>query len=361
MEILNEFFFIIFFTIISTFVLLFFFKKITSFKYFESLKVQDEFFKSTSKFSAITGSGIIFLIVFLIFFLIIYLDDRLIFKTFVNLPNKYIFFFISLIFLTVLSLIDDKKKIDPIFRLLSHIIFIYSSLTCLELGKIQIPLKILFLITVVVWVYILNITNFLDGSDGLLSINAISFYVSYLILDSFVNLKLFSDVFPYILIPILLVFLLFNFPRKTKILPMYFMGDVGSIFLGFLIGFSILEIATTKYWYFGFIFFSYPIVDCTITLTKKVLRGNMPWKRLGDYFFLNPKQKNFYYDRCIVSKIIAYMTLFYCIFLNIIIFFSFYFNQLMYLFLIIFLIFIKLSLFKNKNYFLAFARLLRLI
>lgn len=92
MEILNEFFFIIFFTTISTFVLLFFFKKITSFKYFKSLKVQDEFFKSTSKFSAITGSGIIFLIVFLIFFLIIYLDDRLIFKTFVNLPNKYIFF-----------------------------------------------------------------------------------------------------------------------------------------------------------------------------------------------------------------------------------------------------------------------------
>ena len=34
--------------------------------------------------------------------------------------------------------------------------------------------------------------------------------------------------------------------------------------------------------------FLYPIIDCSITIVSKVLRGNYPWARLFDYYFLIP-------------------------------------------------------------------------
>jgi UDP-N-acetylmuramyl pentapeptide phosphotransferase/UDP-N-acetylglucosamine-1-phosphate transferase len=49
------------------------------------------------------------------------------------------------------------------------------------------------------------------------------------------------------------------------------MGDAGSIFLGFLIGYCIIELSFNGFYYFAFAAFAYPIVDCSITLFKKAL------------------------------------------------------------------------------------------
>ena len=82
-------------------------------------------------------------------------------------------------------------------------------------------------------------------------------------------------------------FLIFNKP-KAKI----FMGDTGSIFLGFLIGFSFLELVTVGQIFLATMLIIYPLTDCTICLVKKFKNGYMPWVGMYDYFFLIPTLRN---------------------------------------------------------------------
>jgi len=70
------------------------------------------------------------------------------------------------------------------------------------------------------------------------------------------------------------------------------MGDAGSIFLGFLNGFFFLELFSLNYINLSISIFSYMLIDCTITLIKKIRRGYMPWVGLYDYYFLMPALKN---------------------------------------------------------------------
>ena len=49
------------------------------------------------------------------------------------------------------------------------------------------------------------------------------------------------------------------------------MGDAGSIFLGFLVGFSFLELIIKEI-YIVIILYIYPLLDCSITLFKKTLK-----------------------------------------------------------------------------------------
>ena len=78
------------------------------------------------------------------------------------------------------------------------------------------------------------------------------------------------------------------------------MGDAGSIFIGFLNGFFFLELFSLNYINLSISIFSYMLIDCTITLIKKVRRGYMPWVGLYDYYFLMPVLKNKKYHKKIL-------------------------------------------------------------
>jgi UDP-N-acetylmuramyl pentapeptide phosphotransferase/UDP-N-acetylglucosamine-1-phosphate transferase len=86
--------------------------------------------------------------------------------------------------------------------------------------------------------------------------------------------------------------MIYNKP-KAKI----FMGDSGSIFLAYLIGFCSIELIILGKWHIVISLLSYTFLDCTITLIKKTIDGHAPWARLFDYYFLKPirinKKNNF--------------------------------------------------------------------
>lgn len=231
-----------------------------------------------------TGSGIIFLSVFLIGNLFFFYFDDLFYAT---LPNRYYVFILSITILTVISFKDDIKTIDPIIRLIFQISFVYLSITSLKLNTIDLPDKFLFLATVFIWIYIINITNFIDGSDGLLIITFIFYCFTIIFLTSVFNINIFSKYIALICLPFAITFLFFNAP-PAKI----FMGDAGSIFLGFICGFFFLELLIENKWYLAISLMSYKLVDCTYCLLRKLKRGIMPWVGLYDYFFLVPTLKN---------------------------------------------------------------------
>ena len=152
------------------------------------------------------------------------------------LPNRYYIFFVSLTILTLVSLWDDIKEIDPKMRLIIQLVLIYFSLTNLNLESLNLPLKLTIFLALAFWVYIINITNFIDGSDGHCAIHSISFFIGTFYISYFFKVESFSYYLALINIPVLIAFLYFNKPNALA-----FMGDTGSIFLGYIIGFIVLE------------------------------------------------------------------------------------------------------------------------
>ena len=229
-----------------------------------------------------TGSGIIFSIILLINSTYYFYDESIL-----NLlPNRYYIFLISIPLLTIISFIDDLKPVEPRFRLIAQIAIIYFSLSLINLYYFDLPFKLMIFLYLGFWVYIINITNFIDGSDGYLSVNAISFSLGIIIIDYFLPDIFFSYYLAIILLPVLFSFIYFNKP-KAKL----YMGDTGSILIGYVIGFCLLELISSNYWYLSIALYSYPIIDCSLTILKKILSGTSVFNRNFSYFFQIPIKK----------------------------------------------------------------------
>ena len=64
-----------------------------------------------------------------------------------------------------------------------------------------------------------------------------------------------------------------------------YLGDTGSILIGYIIGFCLIEILSSKYWYLCVSLYSYVILDCSLTKLKKILYGKSVFNRNFSYFF----------------------------------------------------------------------------
>ena len=271
-----------------------------------------------------TGSGIVILIMFLItnIFFYFYLGE-----SFTDLmPNRWYMFYISITILSTVSFIDDFRPISPILRLLLQITLIFFSLSLLDLYLLDIPFKIKLFLASIIWIYIINITNFIDGSDGFLSIILLFFFSVVIFSYNYLNLE-FDFIF---YMSISCIFLLAGFLILNKPIAKTYMGDAGSIFFGYIIGFIILDLSLkNNLWHIVVGLFSYPLADCSKALFNKVIfKRKYPWERLDDYSFLKPiinnklNQKNVFYYILIFSFInflivllgIVYDTQFYLVF-----------------------------------------------
>lgn len=202
-----------------------------------------------------------------------------------EIPRPYIFI-ISLGILFLISFYDFKKGIHPIYRLVCQILVVFLSLTLIKLPIVSetfIPLKLQYLFVIIFWVYIINITNFVDGLDGLIGFSTIGFFLNILIYLFLFKINSINVYISLLAISVLIPFLIFNKP-KAKI----FLNDLGSIPLGYIVGYTILNLCQNNQWYFALSIFLYFILDVTLTLVLKIKKGHYPWARMFDYLFLQP-------------------------------------------------------------------------
>jgi UDP-N-acetylmuramyl pentapeptide phosphotransferase/UDP-N-acetylglucosamine-1-phosphate transferase len=333
---LTKYFIIIFIQLLITYF---------AFKYyykFSPLIITNDEFTSFLRGKVVNGTGILFIIIFLIFFFIyLYIFDSNFY-----VPEKFYICFLALSILGLVSFFDDYKNLDPILRLITQIVCVYFSLASVPHIINFLPIKLSIIISLLFWVYIMNINNFIDGADGFCATVSISFFLLVLFVTFYLDLNLFSKFITILILPILFVFKLFNFPPAKT-----FMGDTGSIFLGFLIGYCIIELSFSGLFFFAVAAYSYPIIDCSVTLLKKMARGHLPWKRLGDYYFLLPKKNRLNKNFLIVEKKIYFLIVFFSIINSSILIFSVVL-KMQYLSLVCFLLAILLVLiYRNSRKF----------
>ena len=175
--------------------------------------------------------------------------------------------------LSVIGWIDDRRGLAVIARLLAF--------TCIAIvSAFMVPFSIHFLVAVFVLLVMINVTNFMDGIDGMVVVEFVPMLAMFAVLAA---LGLFGKVHGVLAVALaggLLGFFLFNRP-KAKI----FLGDSGSLFVGFLGGIFLLECADYNGWLVTIILPSYFLADAGLTLLRRALRGERIWKAHREHFY----------------------------------------------------------------------------
>lgn len=177
----------------------------------------------------------------------------------------------------VLGFLDDHGHIAARWRLLGHFgaaawaLFWLGGLPVISFFGVDLDLGWAgYFIAAFYLVWMLNLYNFMDGIDGIASIQAISVCLGACLVYW---LSGHQDLIwlPLVLSMAVLGFLYWNFPPAR-----IFMGDAGSGFLGMVLGVLSLQAAwaSTDFLWVWLILLGVFIIDATFTLLRRLLRGD---------------------------------------------------------------------------------------
>jgi UDP-N-acetylmuramyl pentapeptide phosphotransferase/UDP-N-acetylglucosamine-1-phosphate transferase len=178
---------------------------------------------------------------------------------------------------------DDLTGISRSIRFAAHIAAVSLVLSALPgdafLFQGVLPLALDRLAAGILWVWFINLFNFMDGIDGIAGaeVAAIGFG---LFLIAFVAGAEVQSLFGLTLAATALGFLWWNWhPAQV------FLGDVGSVPLGYLLGWLLLEAALKGFWAAALILPLYYLADATITLLRRLLSGERIWQAHAQHFY----------------------------------------------------------------------------
>ena len=179
------------------------------------------------------------------------------------------------LFLGLVSAIDDWRGLPPAPRLLAQAAAVAAGLFALSLER-AIPTAPLFLaLHGVLWLWFVNLFNFMDGIDGLAASEAAA--VAF---GLFLLLGAASSLLAAAIAGAALGFLIWNWaPARI------FLGDVGSIPLGYLLGFLLIGLAQRGEWQAALILPLYFLADASLTLARRLLRGERVWRAHREHFY----------------------------------------------------------------------------
>jgi UDP-GlcNAc:undecaprenyl-phosphate/decaprenyl-phosphate GlcNAc-1-phosphate transferase len=222
---------------------------------------------------------------------------------------------LAIFFIYICGVLDDKFDISPkqklLFIIVSSVIVYLNGYqitnigtyfnVSLNLGYLALPFTIF---AVVAFTNAVNLSDGLDGLAGALSVIILSaiFVIGYAYDDN--TLMVWSA----LLVSIILAFLVLNWhPAKV------FMGDSGSLLLGFII--AILSIKSLAYINPASILFlaAVPILDTLVVFRRRIQRGQSPFtadKNHIHHILNNIKQDKAFTVKMLISIQLAFSCMF---------------------------------------------------
>ena len=200
--------------------------------------------------------------------------------------------------LMVVGVLDDLHEIKASHRfymqaIVAFVIFQFQGIQLLDFGELLIKGNTLSLgdfslpFTVIGVIAVINAFNMLDGVDGLAGSVAciILFTLSMMALSH-------GDSSSFQILGLLttstFVFVLFNWRffrhKNTKV----FMGDAGTLFIGYILAYFLIKLSQGEnrvmppiaaLWIFG-----YPIIDTTTMILRRLIKGGSPFNADREHF-----------------------------------------------------------------------------
>jgi UDP-N-acetylmuramyl pentapeptide phosphotransferase/UDP-N-acetylglucosamine-1-phosphate transferase len=179
--------------------------------------------------------------------------------------------------LAVVSFLDDLHRLPTGVRLAAHLAAA-AAFTWYVLSPMH-PLELALIVLAVAW--ITNLYNFMDGSDGLAGGMSIVGFAAYAIAASQAG-DPGTALTAATIVGASAAFLAFNFPPARV-----FLGDVGSIPLGFLAGALGVTGWRNDAWplWFPLLVFAPFVGDATLTLLRRLLRRERVWQAHREHYY----------------------------------------------------------------------------
>jgi UDP-GlcNAc:undecaprenyl-phosphate GlcNAc-1-phosphate transferase len=189
------------------------------------------------------------------------------------------------IFISILGVIDDFFNLNWKIKLFFQSIFVAIPIIYLNiflnvesLINLDLSNSFNFFISVLWIILIINSINFIDNMDGLAVIVTGSICYQSILLTYSLNQNKLTDL-SVVLLFVILGFFIYNFPPAKL-----YLGDSGSLFIGFCLGFlSILFTWNTKQDYLlsyalspVLLFFTIPLLDFLVIMWHRISNGISP-------------------------------------------------------------------------------------
>lgn len=187
--------------------------------------------------------------------------------------------------LAALSWRDDVRSLPAWLRLGAHLLAAAIGLVLLPgAGAVfqgVLPPLLDRAATALLWVWFVNLFNFMDGIDGITGVETAACGIGVaLVVLSIGDDPDGSAVLALTLAAGALAFLCWNWHPAQL-----FLGDVGSVPLGYLLGWLLLALAAKGVWAPALILPLYYLADATITLSRRLLRGERVWEAHREHFY----------------------------------------------------------------------------
>jgi len=185
--------------------------------------------------------------------------------------------------LAAVSFVDDMRGLPVAARLAVQIVAVAGALAALPSDALVLqgclPWAADRLLSGLAWLWFINLFNFMDGIDGISGVEAASvgFGVALVawLAGSLATIGLGAT-----LGAAALGFLMWNWhPARV------FLGDVGSVPLGFALGWLLLRLALDGAWAAALILPAYYWTDASLTLLLRLGRGEAVWRPHRGHFY----------------------------------------------------------------------------
>ncbi len=183
-----------------------------------------------------------------------------------------------------ISWMDDRKGVPARYRFLIQVAAVALPLFLMPQERLVfagfLPLVPDRMLAGLCWLWFINLFNFMDGIDGIAAGEA--FIVSMGL--AFVGvLSGQADAFVHAALVVAgasLGFLVWNWHPARM-----FMGDVGSIPLGYVLGWMLILLASRGHLFPALILPLYFVADASLTLARRALRGEKVWQAHREHFY----------------------------------------------------------------------------
>lgn len=192
---------------------------------------------------------------------------------------------LSLSILFIISVLDDIKNINPLVRLLFHFVsisifvasYLYTFIADIIVNTAYMNMIFGF-IAIVSIVWFINAFNFMDGIDGITSVEVFFICLSIIFFQFFLEKEI--NVLALSTLITITAFIYFNWSPAT-----IFLGDSGSIPLGFLIVSLLIDLSLKGYWLASITLPLYYILDTSITLFKRIYNKKKFWQAHSEHYY----------------------------------------------------------------------------
>ncbi|MAO92410.1 MAG: hypothetical protein CMM78_06430 [Rhodospirillaceae bacterium] len=190
--------------------------------------------------------------------------------------------------LCLLSWLDDLRPLGAGLRLPAHLVACAIGIWALPDNGLVfqglLPAWADAVLVVLIWAGFLNFYNFMDGIDGITGVETIGIAGGLALFAIVVSMEPASQSLP-LAAPLAIAvvaagFLVWNWPPAKL-----FMGDVGSVPLGYCLGWFLLFLAVKGNWAAAVILPAYYLTDAGLTLVIRAARGEKVWLAHKEHFY----------------------------------------------------------------------------